>query len=129
MLRTRILMTACSLALLPGCSLPSQRAYQHPRAHAAGAVTFEIANDRTCDMTVYVVRGSVRQRLGEVGAGQTVRFAAPSEATTWPEMRLIATSMDRSAGLISESMLVWPGQSLMFRLKDNAIVRFPDGAP
>jgi hypothetical protein len=84
-----------------------------------GAV-LQVANNSWSDMNVYVVRGSMRQRLGTVGSLGTGKFRLPRHIFTSPEpMRLLADPIGSTRPYLSPPLLVNPGQVVEWRLENN----------
>jgi len=79
-----------------------------------------VANNNWSDMNVYVVRGSMRQRLGTVSSLGTGRFRLPRHIFTSPEpMRLLADPIGGAQPYMSPPLLVNPGQVVEWRLENN----------
>ena len=117
--RTRGLLGLAAAALLAsGCA--------HGKA-ATGAtelknprVVVQVWNNNWSDMNVYVVRGTMRQRLGTVTSLTTGKFALPQHLLTNPDpVRLLADPIGAAQPYMSQPLLVNPGQTVEWRLENN----------
>lgn len=101
------LMTACAPAVQhPSNILPDD----------AGTVAIDVANDHWSAITVFVVRGSERRRLGDVNGSATLRFYLPARLFDGPSVRLRVEPGDLSMPYDSEPLIVSPGQRIVFQV-------------
>jgi hypothetical protein len=80
----------------------------------------QVSNNNWSDMTVYLVRGTMRQRLGTVGSLTTSRFKLPEHIFTSPDpVRLVADPIGGARTYTSPPVLIGPGQTVEWRLENN----------
>ena len=81
------------------------------------ATTVEVDNQAVADMTVYVLRGSQRVRLGLATGLRKTRFTIPQGivfgATT---LRFYADPIGGSASPVSEEIVVTEGEEVVLRI-------------
>jgi hypothetical protein len=99
-------------------------------AHGGGETTvaepgvpqtvLQVWNNNWSDMNVYVVRGTLRQRLGTVTSLTTSRFPLPAHIMASPDpVRLLADPIGVAQQYMSPPLLVSPGQFVEWRLENN----------
>ena len=100
-----LVLAACA----PALQAPPNR---QPTPPGGGAVSIEIVNDHLATVTVYLVRGGDRFRLGEVESNATKRFSVSAV----PNMRVRVQPKDLGSSYDSEPF--WPesGQRVAFRV-------------
>jgi hypothetical protein len=113
------LMGLAAAALLAvGCAHGNSATADAANADAGAVV--HVSNNNWSDMNVYVVRGTMRQRLGTVSSLATGKFRLPRHIFTSPEpMRLLADPIGGAQQYLSPPLLVNPGQVVEWRLENN----------
>jgi hypothetical protein len=82
------------------------------------AVPVEIENHYMGDVTIYLVRGSLRQRLGMVTALGTAEFTFPWRWLSQSgSSRLLAYPIAGARAHLSEPLIVQPGQWIKWTLE------------
>jgi hypothetical protein len=82
------------------------------------AVPVEIENHYMGDVTIYLVRGSLRQRLGMVTALGTAEFTFPWRWLSQSgSSRLLAYPIAGARAQLSEPLIVQPGQWIKWTLE------------
>ncbi len=79
-------------------------------------VAIDVANDHWSAVTVFLVRGGERHRLGDVNGNATEHFYVPALLLDVPMVRLRVEPRDRSAPYNSEPLTAEPGQRVAFRI-------------
>lgn len=79
-----------------------------------------VENNNWADMTLYVVRGNVRSRVGAVPALGKSRFVLPSTLVAGiSDIQLLADPIGSRHAYLSPPIPVFPGQEVHFRLENN----------
>lgn len=121
--------TLFALAVLSGCApAPSIRGntWDGDVGSGTGSVTIELTNDLTSEAKVYLVQSSERRMLGTVLAQRTRRFSLPANVICGRDASLAVAPIGGSSAYTTEGFVSWPGQVLVFHVKDNGAVRFAD---
>ncbi len=86
-----------------------------PGARARAKTTVEVENRNFNDMTVYVIRESLRQRLGIVSGGASRTFTLPDFIVSGGRtLRFQADPIGGRARPISRDITVFPGDKILF---------------
>ncbi len=111
----RALGTLAVLILLSGCggSAPPTTSV----APDATVARLRVDNQRFTDMTLYVIEGSVRTRMG-IAPGNTVStFTIPRRVTSGPILvRFVADPIGGKALPVTEDITVEPGDEVTMRI-------------
>lgn len=79
-------------------------------------VAIDVANDHWSAVTVFLVCGGERHRLGDINGSATEHFSVPALLFDAPVVRLRVEPRDRSAPYDSELLMAEPGQRVAFRI-------------
>jgi hypothetical protein len=118
--RPRRAARAIGLSLLVALTLVGcrKRDAETPAPDPNTAVPVEIENHFMGDVTIYLVRGSLRQRLGMVTALSTAEFAFPWRWLSQSgSSRLLAYPIAGARAQLSEPLIVQPGQWIKWTLE------------
>ena len=106
-------------ALLPGCAAKSKGESESPAA-ANVQVELEVENHGWSDVVIYLVRGTSTERLGTVGALNTITFTFPLHRLgTANDTRLKADPIGSDRVFYSEDIHIQPGQSIKWTLEND----------
>jgi hypothetical protein len=103
------------LAAMTACAHPLQRPAGVP-AVDSHTVAIDVANDHWSAVTVFLVRGGERRRLGDVNGNATEHFYVSARLFHVPAVRLRVEPRDLSAPYDSELLTAEPGQRVAFRI-------------
>ena len=110
-----IAVLACAAAL-ESCLL---RKSEPEDAEPAPETLLSVENRHWSDVTVYVLRGNARVRMGTVTSMNTVRFVFPAVLVGHvTDIRLMADPVGNEP-YVSEPVTVGPGDLVEFRLANN----------
>ena len=103
------------LTLLPACSSSKEQAdFKQPET------TIRVRNNNWLDMTVYVVRETLRHRLGFVSTGQTKIFVIPEHFVTGAaSLRFVADPLGSASIAISHDFPVVAGDEIDLIIPNN----------
>jgi hypothetical protein len=114
MLRWSLLLVLLSL----GCHKREDAAQPAPDPNTP--VPVEIENHYQGDVTIYLVRGSLRQRLGMVTALGTAEFTFPWRWLSQSgSSRLLAYPIAGARAHLSEPLILQPGQWIKWTLEGS----------
>ena len=114
----RMLGWALLLTLTAGCHKRDEASQPAPDPNAI--VPVEIENHHQGDVTIYLVRGSLRQRLGMVTALGTATFSFPWRWISQSgSSRLLASPIAGARSHLSESLILQPGQWIKWTLEGD----------
>jgi hypothetical protein len=89
-----------------------------PAPEPNAAVPVEVENHYMGDVTIYLVRGSMRQRLGMVSALGTAEYSFPWRWLSQSgSSRLMAYPVAGARAHLSEPLIVQPGQWIKWTLE------------
>jgi hypothetical protein len=79
-----------------------------------GPATLEVENQNFLDMTIYVVDGGVRQRLGEARGNSTTSFTIPERFIHGgaSPLRFLADPIGEEGRPVTEEIVVEPGDAV-----------------
>ena len=115
MRKLRWLAVALTIAFLPGCASGGKPAPERLRT------SVEVDNQAVLDMTVYVLRGGQRVRLGLATGLSKSTFIIPQGlifGTT--SLRFLADPVGARATPVSEEISVTEGETVVLRIPANA---------
>ena len=115
LLRRAFLLTVATMALA-GCASRS-RGSSDPQA----TTTLRVENQSFLDMTIYLIVGAQRVRLGQAGGNSTTRLRIPAQYVFGPTpLRFLADPIGASRTPISESITVVPGDEVTLTIPPGA---------
>lgn len=105
------------LLVLAACA-PALQAPPLPSGQPAksGAVSIEVVNEHLSTVTVFLVRGSDRFRLGQVEANATKQFYVAAPLVAVPTARVRVQPTDLGSAYDSEPFSAESGQRVAFRV-------------
>ena len=115
--RRVLMMLSAAVLLAGGCA--------HGKAATADdstpeKATIRVTNNNWSDMTIYLLRGTERRRLGTVGSNSTGVFQLPEYVLVGSgDIRLLADPLGSTRTYLSPLLLVSPGQQVEWRLENN----------
>ena len=115
MRKLRWLVAATAIAFVSACSSNPKPGQQRP------ATMVEVDNQALLDMTVYVMRGSQRIRLGLATGLSKSKFTIPQGVmfgTT--SLRFLADPVGANATPVSEEISVTEGETVVLRIPPGA---------
>lgn len=113
-------LTLSALLAAGGCSTATNQAEPSAAAAEAERSTVLVENHNWSDMTVYLMRGSSRIRLGTVTSMSERRFKLPRAATTsGTDVRIMADPIGSSKGYVTGPITVTSGQDVIFNIENN----------
>ncbi len=126
-MRAQPLLVACTAALLvAGCSLLPHHHDQEPAEDTedqqAQDVALHVANHNWSDIVVFAVRGSSRQRLGDVATGMQVDFIVPRNMVIGGSLTVLLHPIGGPRDFSTGPILVAPGQEVDLRV-ENILVQ------
>jgi len=105
--------------VLPGCAAKSKGEGESPAA-ANVQVSLEVENHGWSDVVIYLVRGTSSERLGTVGALNSITFTFPIRRLgTANDARLKADPIGSDRVFYSEDIHIQPGQSIKWTLEND----------
>lgn len=107
-----ILMATLALALA-GCVRTAPGAAADPSSTGASLV---VDNRAAFEMTVYVIRGAQRVRLGQARALNTTTFRIPPDLVNGQALRFLADPIGSNRTPVSEEIPVWPGETIEIQI-------------
>ena len=115
---TRTLLAVASVTLLAGGCAHNSRAMDD-----AGSVdertVLRVTNNNWADMTIYLLRSGMRQRLGTVSSQSSQTFIVPSHAiSSSSEVYLVADPIGTMRTYTSEPIVFYPGQTAEWQLEN-----------
>jgi hypothetical protein len=119
LLKNAVVAIAC--AQLVACAHATQaRDIADVESASVQPVQIEVLNDNTSEVTVFLMRGLQRQRLGTVISGETARFHVPGRVVlTSLELRIAVEPTDRSWISATEPFEAAPGDRTAFSVQPN----------
>lgn len=111
-------------ALLAATLLLASCATGRPRAPAASTriepSSLIIRNNHWSDVTIWVMTGGQRNRLGTVTAARSARFTFPRYTLNYSgEVRLIANALADARPLVTETIVLRPGSVVEWTLESS----------
>jgi hypothetical protein len=111
-----LLLAACAPSAMDDASGPNT---------APRPATVSVENDNWADMTVYLVNGTSRIRLGLVTGNSSATFRIPRGAENFPgQMRLLADPIGSAHVFLSDAVQIRPGQRVALQVGNNINVSF-----
>lgn len=111
--RIRTLLVLVAVALAAGCSRNRADVAVDPDA----PTVLVVENQAFPDMTIYVLEGSRRVRLGMVTGNSTVRFTLPRYLVrTIVPLRFQADPIGSNRAPVSDEITVVPGDEVVLRI-------------
>ena len=106
------ILFAAAVALLAGCA-----SLRNAYVPTGPETTVKVDNQAFLDMTIYVMRGSERVRLGIAPGSGTATFVIPRDVVqTAMPVRFIADPIGSSRASISEEISVRPGDEVTMQI-------------
>ncbi|MGQ0562938.1 MAG: hypothetical protein ACT443_13825 [Gemmatimonadota bacterium] len=115
-------MLAAGVALALGaCASAAEQQEYYGFAAAPGdeKTIVQVENQYFGDMTIYLLNGGSRTRLGRVGTMSSAAFEIPNGLLGFSDVRLLAEPLGPDAGFTSEPLLVSPGSKIELRLASH----------
>lgn len=121
--RRALLALALALALAPGgCTMLRRGGDESDRTEKKRETLLVVENRHWADVTVYVIRGGARARMGTVTSMSTVTFVVPPEMlSAGADIRLLADPVGSTTEFLSELVRVEPGEEIEWRLANKLI--------
>lgn len=116
--RVPLLTLLAATLLLAGCTTGR-------RSTPAGSARIEpssliIRNNHWSDVTIWVMTGGQRNRLGTVTAARSARFTFPRYTLNYSgEVRLIANALADARPLVTETIVLQPGSVVEWTLESS----------
>ena len=118
----RVASLAATL-LLAGCSLlPFHRGEKSPEEgqdQEMQDVELHVANHNWSDIVVFAVRGSTRQRLGDVSTGAQADFVVPRNLIIGGQLTVLLHPIGGPRDFSTGPILVSPGQQVDLRVENS----------
>jgi hypothetical protein len=113
----RLLLSIALVALASGCALskranPFDRAAKEALEAASRPVTLSVKNASGSDVVVYLVDGTVTQRLGRVGSYGVEQLLIRRDATGGRSLQLLLQEFGSDRSYKPEAIRVFPGDEL-----------------
>lgn len=109
---------ACALGL-GGCALLRKGNAKGEEAESRQTL-LHVENRHWADVTVYVVRGGARARMGTVTSMSAETFVVPAEmVSSGTLIRLLADPIGSTTEFLSEQVRVGPGEQVEWRLANK----------
>lgn len=121
----RAMLTAGMVVLAGACAPGTESTAYVPGLDGAGQeeTTVRVANNNWNNMTVYVVRGSSRHRLGTVTSMNTETFRIPAAFLTGTDaVRLVADPLGSSDTYTTPTVQVQPGEEIEFDIENHIAI-------
>jgi hypothetical protein len=116
--KVNVLAAIAVLSAAAACAETIQEA-EDPGMAAGNAVFVRVENNHSLDMSVYAVtNGDLRVRLGTVTGFSTARFRIPEGVGGAADLRLLADPIGSISGLLTDRILVSPGDEIVWRLAE-----------
>jgi hypothetical protein len=114
MKQTRTLIVAALAMLSVGAAACSRKQVDNtPGAVVADSSSIVVENRGLYDMTIYVIEGSTRRRLGNATAVSTTRLPIPRNVVgTGRELQFLADPFAGRGNSVSERIYVRPGDQV-----------------
>jgi hypothetical protein len=107
-------------ALTTGCAKHMSKENSEPRPDRDTPVSVEVENHNWSDMVIYLDRGQLSQRLGQVGTLHTEVFTFPYlQLGATGNARLRADPVGNLRSFSSEYINIQPGQSLKWTIENE----------
>ncbi len=112
----KLLLVAALCSVAPACATPAGRAAATERE----ATTVLVQNQALLDMTVYILRGSERIRLGTATGLRDTRFTIPQGIVFGAtSLRFLADPIGSNRTPVSEEITVQEGEEIVLRIPSN----------
>ncbi|HEX6940279.1 MAG TPA: hypothetical protein VF158_12770 [Longimicrobiales bacterium] len=86
----------------------------------AREVLFQVRNNNWSDVTVYLLNGGTRLRLGMVTSMSEELFRVPGGlVSTTADVRLLLDPLGSAQGFVTEPILVQPGQTVQMNVENH----------
>ncbi len=123
-MRAPALLVACTAALLAtGCFLSHRRHEDQPQdadsEQPVQDVALHVANHNWSDIVVFAVRGSSRQRLGDVPTGMQADFVVPRSMVIGGSLTIYLHPIGGPRDFSTGPILVSPGQEVDMRIENS----------
>ena len=107
MIQSRRMFVASLFLLLAACF------HSRPPVDSQTPATLRVENQDVLDMTIYVLRGSERIRMGLVGGASTTVLPIPSGVVFGPTtLRFVANPIGSNRRPVSDQITVAPGDEV-----------------
>ena len=117
---SRVVPLGALLLTALGCARNTEEEYTEPSQAANAEVAIVVDNHYWSDVNVYLLYGGVKQRLGMVPSVSTRAFFVPwRQLGSGGAVRLRADPIGGKRGLVSETVLVQPGQQIHWTLESR----------
>lgn len=103
-----------AVALLAACA-----SLRNAPASTAPQTSLKVDNQAFLDMTIYVMRGPERVRLGLARGASTSTFVIPADVLLPATLRFVADPIGSSRASISEEISVSPGDQVGIQIPPN----------
>jgi hypothetical protein len=111
----RRFLFAAAVALLAGCA-----SLRNASAPSGPQTSLKVDNQAFLDMTIYVMRGVERVRLGIAPGSSTAAFVIPRDVVQMSmPLRFVADPIGSSRASISEEISVRPGDEVTMQIPPN----------
>lgn len=115
---SRLTAVAALAVGLTACGGKAVQSGPLPPEGASAAV--EVRNNNWADMTVYLERNGLRQRLGTVTSMASKRFKVPRAfLSTNGSVRLVADPIGSREQHVTSPVQVWAGQTVAFTIENH----------
>jgi hypothetical protein len=120
----RNLITGLAIAATTGACAPAASGFDNaPGPQGGPAATVEVENNNWADMTVYVLRGGSRVRLGMVTSmGKSVFRIPASLLNTSGDVRLLADPVGSRDTYTTPIIQVNPGERIEFNIENHVAI-------
>jgi hypothetical protein len=116
----RWLLVALLAAVMPAaCSRSSPDTDPNPEAGPNPDAMIRVDNRGFSDMTIYIVRGSQRIRLGVANGNSVATFTIRNQYTTNGPLRFLADPIGSSRTPVSDEIVVNPGDMVTLEIPPN----------
>lgn len=113
-----VILGGTLVAVLGACA-PTSDPARGPVVEGEPALV-QVTNNNWLDMAVYAVRSGLRVRLGTVTSLNTETFTVPRALMTGASaFQLVADPIGSSGTFKTQSVSVWPGQTVKFQIENQ----------
>lgn len=122
MLTTSRLAVAALALTLTACA-PGKSVQNGPLPPASATTRVQVTNNNWSDMTVYVERNGMKQRLGTVTSMSDRMFRIPKVfMSSSGSVRLVADPIGSRDTYMTSPVQVWPGQTVGFTIQNHLAI-------